>query len=72
MEDSYYESGLSKQVNVSDQVVISAPWQISYSKQGDFGIMYFDSSIATGQDYTIQFSDPLNLVVSDLYQIYVD
>ncbi|MBR0416717.1 MAG: Ig-like domain-containing protein [Firmicutes bacterium] len=72
VEDSYYESGLSKQVNVSDQVVISAPWQISYSKQGDFGIMYFDSSIATGQDYTIQFSDPLNLVVSDLYKIYVD
>ncbi|MBR0481352.1 MAG: hypothetical protein IJJ48_02645, partial [Firmicutes bacterium] len=66
-----YDSGLSKQVNVSNQVVINAPWQISYSQQGEFGILYFDSSITAGE-YSIQFSDPLNLVVSDLYNIYID
>ncbi|MBQ9911743.1 MAG: Ig-like domain-containing protein [Firmicutes bacterium] len=71
VEDYYYDSGLSKQVNVSNQVVINAPWQISYSQQGEFGIMYFDSSITAGE-YSIQFSDPLNLVVSDLYNIYID
>ena len=75
IEDHYYESGLSKEVNVSNQVSIDGPWQIKYSPQsdpegGDFGILYFDSSITAGE-YMIQFHDALNMVSSDVYTIRI-
>ncbi|MBR2843220.1 MAG: InlB B-repeat-containing protein [Lachnospiraceae bacterium] len=74
VEDHYYENGFSKSVYVSDQCNFSAPIGISFAKQDEyFGIMYFDSSyITNGNDYMIQFQDPLNMVYSDLIWIHIN
>ena len=72
-EDHYYESGLSKSVPIANQVTLMGPTGVTFAPQSEYyGILYFDSSyISSGEDITIQFSDPLNSVVSDLYLIHI-
>ena len=73
VEEHYYESGLSKMVYVSNQCNLSAATGIGFTASDEYsGILYFSGAyISPGYDYTIQFTDPLNMVTSDLILIHV-